>query len=339
MIEIRENVPLAPLTTLRVGGAARFFAEVRSEEDVEAALGEAKRGGLRVAVLGNGSNVLVSDEGVDGFVLHNAIPGLEIVKEGDETFLIAGAGVAWDEAVDFACAAGLWGIENLAGIPSTAGAAAVQNIGAYGADIARTFVWADAMSRTSGDKVRVSAKDAAQSYRDSAFKRSGAFVITRIALRLARAASPLLSYKGLASLRERATAELTPAVVAAAVRKIRIEKFPKINGEGTAGSFFKNPFLSSRDYHALKTRFPELPGVQTNTGIKIPLAWLLDRALGLSGFARGGARLYEGHPIILVTSRGARAADVDALARIVVARVKTEFNIHIEREVQLFVAR
>ena len=135
----REGVPLAPFTTFRIGGPARFFIEATTEEEVEKARGEAARHALPLIPLGGGSNILVSDEGVEGVVLKMALRGIAFEKDGDDTLVVAGAGTPWEEVVDATVAQGVFGIENLAGIPGTIGGAAVQNIGAYGAELAGIF--------------------------------------------------------------------------------------------------------------------------------------------------------------------------------------------------------
>lgn len=336
---IQERVPLAPRTTLNVGGVARFFVSVSSEAEITAALSEAKRRGEGVAVLGSGSNVLIPDEGVEGLVVHIAVPNVAFAEEGDTALLVAGAGVAWDTLVAAATAAGLWGIENLAGIPGTAGAAPVQNIGAYGAELSDTFEWVEAVDRATGETVRMSAPDAALGYRDSAFKRIGRWVIARVALRLARTGSPRTLYKDFALSRERGEPLSTPSHIADAVRRIRRAKFPDpSSGEGTAGSFFKNPLLARKDYAALLERFPGMPGFEVGDTVKVPLAWILDKALLLRGFSYGTVRLYEKQPLVLVASRTAHAADIDACALDVARRVYDATGIAIEREVRTLVA-
>ncbi len=337
-MSVQENVLLAPLTTLGVGGAARFFSEAKSVDEVIAALGEAKRRGLGVAVLGGGSNTLVPDAGVDGFVLRIAIPGIEHVEERDDALLVVGAGVAWDAVVLEASARQLWGIENLASIPGTAGAAPVQNIGAYGVEFASVFAWAEAVERASGEVVRISARDAAFGYRESVFKREDAWVVTRVALKLSHTGTPNIAYKDLALARERGVSLTTPREIAEAVRTIRAEKMPA-KGIGSAGSFFKNPVITSEAYAALRVRFPGLVGFESSEGVKVPLAWILDHALGMRGFTCGPVRLHEKQPLILTTLPGATEADIEACVHEVRARVYEATNIEIEREVETLIAR
>ncbi|HUY62274.1 MAG TPA: UDP-N-acetylmuramate dehydrogenase [Candidatus Paceibacterota bacterium] len=337
----RAGAPLAPLTTLGIGGPARVFMEAKTDDDLETARGEAARRSLALLALGGGSNILVPDAGVDAVVVKMAMNGIAFDGAGDEIILGAGAGARWDDVVDAAAARGAWGIENLAGIPGTAGGAAVQNIGAYGAELAPVFAHADVVDAASGARRRVSRADAAFGYRASAFKRDRTLLITRIALRLSRRAAPNLAYADLARAKEAGAPLATPAEIAAAVRAIRSGKFPQGGEEGTAGSFFKNPIIPAAEAAALAARYPGLPVFPQDDGAtaKVSLAWLLDRALALKGHAHGGARLYEKQPLVIVARAGATAADVDALAKDVAARVLAATGIRIEREVETFGAR
>ncbi len=333
---VRENVPLAPYTTFGVGGAARYFAETQTEAEVHDALAFAHKHMLPVHPLGAGSNLLVPDAGVDGLVLGVRLRGIEF----SDGLLIAGAGEPWDRVVDAAVASGRYGIENLAGIPGTAGGAAVQNIGAYGAELAPVFAYADAIERATGQARRIERADAGFGYRGSRFKTDPSLIITRIALALPQDAPLATAYPDLARAAALGVPLSTPAEVAQAVRAIRAAKFPGQGGERTAGSFFKNPVISAAHAADLAARHPGLPVFPQEDGsAKVSLAWLLDHALGLKGFRTGSARLYEKQPLVIVADEDARAADVDALARAVAARVTDAFGITLEREVESFGAR
>ncbi len=337
MINIKKNIELAPLTTLGVGGVAQRFVDVSSVEDVVEALGEAKRLGVGVAVLGGGSNTLVPDVGVQGVVMHISISGIELVEEMDGVLLVVGAGVAWDDVVKYSSEHGLWGIENLAAIPGTAGAAPVQNIGAYGKELSSVFEWADVVERKSGNTKRIGRSDAMFGYRESFFKKENAWVITRVALRLSRAGVPDISYKDIAEASAVGEALRTPTQIMNAVRAVRAEKMPS-SEFGSAGSFFKNPVITQELYTKLHTRFPGLPGFPVTSGMKVPLAWILDNILDLRNVSFGAARLYEKHLLVLVTTSGATEADVNTCAHKVCARVYAETGITVEREVQTLTA-
>ncbi|KKW45369.1 MAG: UDP-N-acetylenolpyruvoylglucosamine reductase [Parcubacteria group bacterium GW2011_GWB1_57_6] len=231
----------------------------------------------------------------------------------------------------------MFGIENLAGIPGTVGGATVQNIGAYGAELADVFEYADTIDRTTGVHARIGKKDAALAYRTSFFKNNRNCIITAVALRFSSAGAPNISYPDLARARSAGEPLAAPADIARAVRAIRAKKFPRNDAEGTAGSFFKNPVVSRELADSLRARFPDLPTFPQEDGrVKLALAWLLDHALSLKGYAGGPVRLYEKQPLVVVARAGARAHDVEALARHIAERVQKELGIGIEREVELF---
>lgn len=329
------HVSLAPLTTLGVGGTARFFIEAYTEKDIENAIALARRHTLPLFTLGGGSNVLVSDAGIEGVVLKMAMRDI-IFKSDDETLLIAGAGTPWEDVVNSAGARGLFGIENLAGIPGTIGGAVVQNIGAYGAELKNIFEYADVIDSTNGSYRRITRVEAAFAYRTSFFKEHREHIITRIALRLAQHAKPNISYTDLARASAEGIPLTTPDEIARTVRAIRSKKFPCIPGEGTVGSFFKNPIISNELFASLARRFPDLPAFpQEQNGVKVSLAWILDHVLSLKGFTKGFVRLYEEHPLVLVARTGARATEVDAFAREIEERVFAATGIAIEREVEM----
>ena len=349
-MNLQEHVPLAPLTTLGVGGTARFFIEAHTEKDIEDAIAFARQHTLPLFTFGGGSNILVPDAGIEGVVLKMTLRDIKMEEEGESILLDAGAGAPWEEVVDKAGTHGIFGIENLAGIPGFVGGAAVQNIGAYGAELSDVFEYADSIDSTTGVKRRMTRIDAAFAYRTSMFKKQRELVITRVALRLAKRAVPNIAYADLDRASAEGTPLSTPVEIARAVRSIRASKFPRSVLEGTAGSFFKNPVVSNEKAAELARAFPGIPifpvvngsvsaGGGSASGRKLSLAWLLDHALSLKGFSRGQVRLYEKQPLVIVTRAGARATDVDALAREVVERVFTATGIRIEREVETFGAK
>ncbi|MDP2650443.1 MAG: UDP-N-acetylmuramate dehydrogenase [bacterium] len=335
---VQERVSLAPLTTFHIGGLAHFFAEAHTEEEIAGALERASSEGRTLFPLGAGSNVLVPDAGVEGVVLKVALSDITFLNDGEDMLLIAGAGILWDEVVDAVGARGLFGIENLAGIPGTLGGAVFQNIGAYGAEIQNVFAYADVID-SGGAKKRVTRAEAGFRYRTSVFKEKRGGVITRVALRFVPDTGPNLAYPDLARAYAAHTPLTTPAEIAHAVRAIRKEKFPETGRaeEGTAGSFFKNPVISPQLSRDLTTRFPEVPAFpQENGTVKVSLAWILDHVLALKGHAVGKARLYEKQPLVIVTKSGATATEVEALAQDVEKRVFEATGIRIEREVETF---
>lgn len=337
---IQTEVTLAPLTTFHIGGPARAFSEACTEEDVEAAILHAQASGLPLFVLGAGSNVLVPDTGIDGVVVHMCIGGITLLEAGEYVELVGGAGMLWEEIVDVAIANGLYGIENLAGIPGTLGGAAVQNIGAYGAEFSLVFAYADVIDSRTREKRRISGQEAAFAYRTSLFKEHPELVILRVALRLAKHGALQTSYADIARAVSLGARLMTPLDVADAVRRIRSQKFPSDPHEGTAGSFFKNPVVTEEKGSELGARFPGLPTFPQPSGkVKVSLAWILDHALALKGYAQDRVRLYEKQPLVVVAEEGARSGDVDALASFVAEKVFDATGIMIEREVETFGVR
>ena len=336
-MSFQEHVPLAPLTTLHIGGPASVFIEAHAERDVMDAIECARDRKLPLYVLGAGSNILVPDVGVNGVVLKIALDDITYETVGNKKLLIAGAGALWENVVIAACERNLFGIENLAGIPGSAGGAIVQNIGAYGAELANIFEYADVMDADTGALKRITREEAAFAYRTSFFKQHREVIIIRVALCLSKEASPNITYPDLLRSREAGVPLTTPTQIAAAVRSIRAKKFPSETGEGTAGSFFKNPIISRSHAEALQERFPGLPAFpQGKEYVKISLAWILDHVLSLKGFTKGSVRLYEGHSLVVVVRHGATAADVNAFASEISARVLAATGIAIEREVEIF---
>lgn len=330
---IRESIALSSLTTLKVGGIARYVIECENDDDLRAALTFAVEKKLPWYVFGKGSNLLASDAGYEGVVIHLRTSAFSIQETQEGATVIADAGLAWDTLVREVGARGLWGMENLAGIPGTVGAAPVQNIGAYGADIADTLLWVEVLNPTDGKVMRLLKEACELGYRDSRFKRER-LIILRVAFTLSKQPNPHLGYKDVAKLVADGAVLDTPEKIADAVRAIRAKKFPDLSVLGTAGSFFKNPILSEEAYAALRARYPELPGFQGPTGIKVPLAWILDNVLSLRGFSATHVRLFEAQPLVVVAEQGARAEDVEALAQEVATRVFDATGITLEWEVR-----
>ncbi len=333
-MNVEEHVPLKTLTTLRVGGNALVVASCESIEEVRAALTLSRERGLPLYVLGEGSNVLASDQGYEGIILRMNIPGLSFEEEGNRTLVRSGAGVSWDTLVHEAAERELWGVENLAGIPGFVGAAPVQNIGAYGADLKDTLLHVDALDARTGEVLRLSREECMLEYRDSKFKREPFLIITSVTLSLSKDPSPRIEYGDLLKAKERGEDLSTPKAIGAVVRSIRSGKFPDRSHYGTAGSFFKNPVLTPEVYEKLVARFGPVPQFPNPKGIKIPLAFVLDKVLGLRGYRKGNAWLFGAQPLVLVIDPEGTAQDIESLAQEIEARVKEATGIEIEREVR-----
>lgn len=329
---VREQVALASLSTLRVGGPARFVCEVTSAEEVREAVAFAKEQGLQWRVLGEGSNVLADDGGFEGVVILIRIPGIS--HEG--SVVRAGAGESWDGFVHYAANRNLWGVENLAGIPGTVGASPVQNIGAYGTEVKSTIVSVSVFNTKTDNAEEISNAECDFGYRESRFKREPHLIILSVTFSLQSDGVPQLGYADLLRAQSEGLAMETPEEIGAAVRKIRSRKFPDLTVHGTAGSFFMNPTISVDEYQVLTKTYPELPGFETDKGIKIPLAFVLDKILSLRGYTEGNIALFSNQPLVLVTNNGATATEVNEFAGRITQKVFEATGIKIEREVRTF---
>lgn len=329
-MRIEENVPLASLTSFRIGGPARFLIRPQSVGDVHKALDFARARNLPLLILGGGSNVLIVDEGFPGVVLKIELRGVE----WRGSVVTAAAGEEWDALVEESVARGLWGLENLSGIPGSVGAAPVQNIGAYGAELKDTLESVEALDRARGEVVTLKSAACGFGYRRSLFKREpGRYIVLSITLGLRTEGRPNLAYKDIAAIFGGASA---PALrrIREAVLAVRALKFPDLRTEGTAGSFFLNPVVSDEKAVQLRRHFPGLPAFPADGGVKISLAFILDR-LGMKGSARGGARLFEKQPLVFAAARGCSARDVLSLAKLVEESVREACGIELEREVRV----
>lgn len=337
-IEILENVPLAPLTTFGVGGAARFFVNATDESIVRQAFAFATGRLLPVLVLGGGSNLLVADAGFGGVVMKMDIRGVERAGE----LVTAGAGEDWDDFCAYCVAAGLAGIECLSGIPGSVGATPVQNVGAYGQEVSETIEEVRALDLESGEIVSLSNADCGFAYRRSRFNTDdrGRFVILAVTFRLRSDGVPKIVYRDLQERFPEGNATL--AEVRDAVREIRASKGMLVRQGGpdsaSAGSFFKNPVVSSEFFESVKTIARER-GVQSvphypadGSRIKIPAAWLIERSGFEKGYRLGSAGLSTVHTLALTNRGGATAAEILALRDRVRSTVLSIWGIELEVE-------
>ncbi|MDE3163440.1 MAG: UDP-N-acetylmuramate dehydrogenase [Acidobacteriota bacterium] len=343
-MHLEENKPLAPFTTFGIGGPARWYLHATSEEEIVEAVEWAEQQSLPLFVLGGGSNLLVSDAGFPGLVLHIALRGVTAIDDGAYRVYQAAAGEAWDtfvqRAVDDNCA----GIECLAGIPGTVGGTPVQNVGAYGQEVASSITRVRAFDLRSHDFVDLPAEDCNFNYRRSRFNSTdrGRFIVTRVDYRLTRAGAPTLRY---ADLQRTFSSGFSPtlAQVAAGVRRIRVSKgMLLVEGDPdsrSAGSFFKNPIvpadlLSSIAETAGKQppHFPADLEISSAARVKIPAAWLIEQAGYARGYTLGAAAVSSRHTLALINRGGATAAEILALADRIASAVQDRFGIRLDRE-------
>ncbi len=342
-MQILENAPLAPLTTLQVGGPARYFARASTPAEVCQAVEWAKSRALPLFVLGGGSNLVVSDDGFPGLVLKIEIAGLERRREDSKEIFDAGAGVDWDGLVASAVAAGCAGLECMSGIPGTVGGTPVQNVGAYGQEVADTITEVEVLDLRDG-QLRTLCKEACGfAYRSSVFNTGerGRFIILRVRYALDPGGTARIAYR---DLKEHFGDRPSPTLseVREAVRTIRLSKgmliIPGDPDARSVGSFFKNPVLEPSEFERVNAlafrltgspipRYPA-PGQRC----KLPAAWLVEHAGFPKGYARGNVGISRKHALAIVNRGGATAAEVLALKAEIQRAVLDTFGVHLTAE-------
>jgi UDP-N-acetylmuramate dehydrogenase len=334
-MQFREHVPLAPYTTFKIGGPARWFAEAATEADILEAVDFARSRSLPLFPLGGGSNLLVSDVGFPGLVLHIGLKGID---QREDHFVVS-AGEDWDSFVTHAVERDFAGIECLAGIPGTVGGTPIQNVGAYGQEVSESIASVRALNLATLQFEEFPNAACGFSYRRSNFNTSqrGKYIMTRATYALRKNGQPRIAY---ADLKRHFQNSATPSLreVSDAVRSIRRGKgmyiVPGDPDCRSAGSFFKNPIVSAEHYARVAAQeaveVPHYPG--GDNAMKIPAAWLLERAGFHKGYSLGEAGISTRHTLALVNRGSAKAADIFALRDRIIAEVDSRFGIKLEPE-------
>src|SRR5213593_1602841 len=339
---LREQEPLAQHTTLGLGGPARYFHECTTEAELREALTWARERRLRVQIMGGGSNLVVADAGFPGLVLKLAIGGIALRETTQGVELTAAAGVEWDALVRRVVERGWTGIECLSGIPGLVGATPIQNVGAYGQEVAETLVALRALDTRSGRVVRLTHTDCRFAYRDSLFKSGepGRFIVLDVTYRLRRGGEPTLRYAEVAQhLGARGVGRPSLAEVRASVIAIRRSKSMVIDpGDENArscGSFFTNPIVSVAEADRVQavTGEPVMPRYpQADGRVKLAAAWLIEHAGFSKGQRDGAVGLSTRHALAVVAHAGATASDVLAFARRIQHDVEARFGVRLTPE-------
>lgn len=337
-MHIHERVDLSSYTTFGIGGTADFFASATSVAELKELLAWARERSLPTTILGGGSNVLIADEGVRGLVIKNDIQGIEWRDVDDEAVRVrVGAGVVFDELVAQSVEKGLWGLENLSAIPGSVGATPIQNIGAYGVEIAEYIEAVEVFDTDAMETLTLTPAQCMFGYRDSLFKKAEGerYVVTHVVYRLSRVPHRVLTYKDLETSFAHAKEAPSLSEIRDAIRTIRKRKFPEWgNGIGTAGSFFKNPIINTEAFEILRTQYPDVPAFPVDADtVKVSLGFILDKVCDVRGYCVADVCTYEHQALVVVTHAGASAADVVAFAKEIAARVHEKTNIAIEWEV------
>jgi UDP-N-acetylmuramate dehydrogenase len=325
-MNIRRNVPLAPLTTLGVGGEARYFAAVATTQDAVDAIRWARDRGLPLFILGAGSNLLVADHGFAGLVMR---PTAHNLGHDGLGHVWAEAACPWDRVARLACANGLAGIECMSGIPGTAGAAAVQNIGAYAQQISDVLQRVEAIDMHDGSETQLDAALCGFGYRSSFFNTSAAdrYLITRVHLQLRPGGIPSVRHPDFAALRASPSLRQVRAATLAVREHKGMLALPGKTRYRSAGSFFKNPVVDAALVPAGAPNWPVSDG-----HVKVAAGWLSSRAKDMHA---GGARVSREHALCIHNRGDATAADILELSSAIRTRVQEMFGVRLEPEVRM----
>lgn len=334
MLQLQRDVSLRDFNTFGLPATARYVVTIDSEATLLEALAVPELAGLPRLVLGGGSNVVLTRD-FDGVVFRMAIRGRErLADDAHARYVRGGAGEIWHEFVDWTLSQDCAGLENLALIPGTLGAAPIQNIGAYGLELAERLAHVRALDTTTGAFVTLSRDACAFGYRDSCFKHEpGRYIIVAVTLRLPRPWQPVTGYADVArTLAEAGIERPSARQIFDAVVDIRRRKLPDPAELGNAGSFFKNPVVDAATFAALRERSPQAVGyAQPDGSWKVAAGWLIDQC-GWRGKSLGHAGVHERQALVLVNRGGASGADIVALARAVQASVQERFGIRLDPE-------
>lgn len=339
MLTIQENYSLKEHNSFGLDVKARYFVEYESEDDLVQFLAQTDTTSTRLFHIGSGSDLLFTRD-FDGYLLHSAIKGIEVLEDkGDSAVLKVGAAVIWDELIKWTINNGYYGLENMSLIPSEVGAAAVQNIGAYGVEVKDYIQSVECVDLHDGRTARFFNEECKFSYRHSIFKDQwhGRYAITKVVFSLPTRFVPNLQYRG---LRELPLEGLTAQAVRNKVISLRQGKLPEPAVLGNAGSFFLNPIVSVDKYEALLQQYPDMPHFpvpsssdsdDTGQFVKVPAAWLIERA-GWKGKNIGRAGVYELQPLVLVNRGGATPDEIVTLAATIIDDVNRKFGITLKPE-------
>ena len=343
-IGLREGVPLAPLTTLELGGPARWFLEARTRPELVQALGWAAEQGLAVAVLGGGSNLVVADEGFPGLVVRVALRGLVLQSGGGAVRLSVAAGEPWDWVVQRSVTEGLAGLECLSGIPGTAGATPIQNVGAYGQDVAEAVEEVRVLDRSTLRETTLGSTECGFGYRSSLFRAEpDRFVVLAVTFRLRPGGPPTVRYEELErAVRDAAGARASLGEVREAVLGLRRSKSmvvePDDPNRRSAGSFFTNPVVSPEEADEVARRALELGVGEPRRfpagggRVKLAAAWLIEHSGFRRGLRRGAVGLSSRHTLALVHHGDGSTDELLKLARGIRAGVEARFGVRLTPE-------
>jgi UDP-N-acetylmuramate dehydrogenase len=336
---IHTDYPIKNLNTFHINVKAKYFTEINNENDLELLLKEDAFSNSKKLFLGEGSNILFT-ENYDGIIIKNNLKGISIVEENENTAIVeAYGGEKWDSFVEFCVSNNLFGVENLSGIPGTVGAAPVQNIGAYGAELKDVFNSLDGYFLEGMKKESFNLLDCDFSYRYSIFKEryKNQFFITKVKFTLSKQPALRLNYRDLKEVFKNQPVEtISLRDVRETILGIRQNKLPDPLEYGNAGSFFKNPEISNRQFQELREKFHDIVHFNVDsTTVKIPAAWLIEKA-GLKGYRLGQVATHAKQPLVIINLGSATGKEIGDFADFICSKVKKKFQIDLIPEVNIY---
>lgn len=342
MVRIKENIDIAPYTSFGTHATVKRLVEWQSKQELIDFLATEGRNLIgddkRWTILGEGCNTLFIKD-YNGTIIRSVAKGIEILEENDNSVVIrAAAGEVWDDVVAWSCERGLWGAENLSAIPSSVGASAVQNIGAYGVEAKDIIERVEVTYINSLTEGVIECRDCHFGYRESIFKGdlAGKIIITSVVFRLSKIPAPHLDYGTLRPEVEK-RGVISPSAIREAVIDIRTSKLPDPKVTGNAGSFFKNPILPRHQVEALKAIYPTMPTYEVagqSDKLKIATGWMID-TLGWKGKSLGRAGVHRNQALVLINCGDATGEEVITLAERICHEVEEKFGVSISPEVNI----
>ena len=337
MLQIQQNISLKPYNSFGIDVRASFFAEIYSEADLIELFHNEVVKSQKLLVIGGGSNVLFTQD-YDGLVVKMSIQGIEAKTDGENVKVTAGAGVVWNDLVNYCVAHQFAGVENLSLIPGTVGASPIQNIGAYGVELKDVFESCTAFEIKTGQIKTFTYADCNFGYRESIFKAElkGQFIITSVTFALKTAGEVNTSYGAIETeLQKRGILKPGIADVSAAVSHIRVSKLPDPSTIGNAGSFFKNPIIEKHEFANVVARHPDVVHYPTaDDKIKLAAGWLIEQC-GWKGKIAGNTGTWKNQALVLVNHGGATGTEVFNFSEQIIDSVKSTFGVTLEREVNI----
>lgn len=337
MYPIAEHVSLKNLNTFGVEAHARWFTEIRKEEELSSLFAVEEWKNAQRLILGGGSNVLFTRD-FNGLVIKMSIPGITHHVEGDTVLVEAGAGVVWNDLVQYCVQRGFAGVENLSLIPGTVGASPVQNIGAYGVELKDVFQSCRAYHIAKGEFITYTLEDCRFDYRDSIFKRElkNQVIITSVTFRLSLNPQINISYGAIQQeLKARHITEPGIKDISKVVSEIRVSKLPDPSTIGNAGSFFKNPVIDAQQFVQLQSAFPDIVHYcLPNSTVKLAAGWLIEKS-GWKGKQIKQTATWKNQALVIVNAGNALGSEIYDFSEAIINDVKEKFNITLEREVNV----